>query len=240
MTDLDKINIGIRLWDYDLKARIEAETDFKKYFERLPTKKEILSIFFDNLSNLSKNQTVKVKEICDAAIVLMAEMGGAPTSERGFEDSIYWNFFTKVEKSYALSKWHTQYSDGEIIVCVKILGEIGDLRSLGLLVYGFDYIYDEEGIYDPVQIKLTECVEETVILISKNTKTNEYNETLITLLTEPISMWIDESPDCYIGTCLDYTKKHLKILSKKRIRNELKYQIKDGLRFIKILENQEF
>ena len=146
MTDLDKINIGIRLWDYDLKARIEAETDFKKHFERLPTKKEILSIFFDNLSNLSKNQTVKVKEICDAAIVLMAEMGGAPTSERGFEDSIYWNFFTKVEKSYALSKWHTQYSDGEIIVCVKILGEIGDLRSLGLLVYGFDYIYDEEKI----------------------------------------------------------------------------------------------
>ena len=240
MADLDKINIGINLWDYDLEDRIEAETEFKTHFEELPTKEEILSLFFNNLSKITKNQINKVKEICDAAIALMAETGGATTVERGFEDSKHWNFFTKVEKSYALSKWHTQYSDDELIICVKILGEIGELRSLELLVYGFDYIYDEDGIYDPAQIKLVECVEKTVSLISKNTKTNEYNEKLITLLTEPISMWINESPDCYIGTCLNYTKKHLNILSKKRIRSELKNRIENGLRFIEILENQDF
>ena len=248
------MDIEFLLWDYDTEVRLKAEKDFINKFGHSPTKKEILSNIESNLSALSIEELAKAKTIGNIVMALVANKARAPPPVRGGFKLRYGRFVDEINNKYELptswrttgvshDKWHNNYTDNEIILCLKILKKVGDLDSLGLIMYSFGHIYHMYPALSLPNLKhirdeLIQCTDEAIMTIGKNTNKEDFHIRMIEILTGPIGYWdgFPEEIDYQISDCLSYTKKHLQWLHKRRMKRDLKYDIEEGLRGIERIE----
>lgn len=249
------------LWDCDLEIRSKTKEDFKKNLGQIPIRKEILSDIETDISNLSEKELLKAKEIADIIMALLADESPL-RDERGFSttgspnceccEMAYGSFVNEIREKYQLPnrwsmpKWFDNYTDEEIIICLKILEKVGDLTSLGLIINCFEHIYDMYLTFSlpnltHVRDELIQSSRNTIYAIGRRANKKLFHRKIINLLKAPIDCWENDPRYIEYGNvdeCLGYTKEYFQELKKIRMDKYLKDEIEKALEDIERISKE--